>query len=81
MFSLDTPKSIPLVSSRVKVTLRPTISQSVSLGIEAHLGLMSFLTCPVPNLTVSLFFLFCKERYACVPCCPSVYMSDLCLSL
>jgi hypothetical protein len=39
--SLPTVTLLRRVSSQVKVTLRLTDSQSVSLGVELHLGLMT----------------------------------------
>jgi hypothetical protein len=43
-------------SSQVKVTLRLTVSQSVSLGVEPHLGLMS---CYFLLFASFVFFFFC----------------------
>jgi hypothetical protein len=70
---LETSKTELLV--KVKVTLRLTVSQSVSLGVEPHLGLMTrylvlfnsyglvFFFCGAPSLTRGRVCLFSKTLF------------------
>jgi hypothetical protein len=73
---LHTGNSLSLSKSEVKVTLRLTVSQSVSLGVEPHLGLMTryfllfnsyglvFLGLPLWREDGSVFCIWCWRSAA-----------------
>jgi hypothetical protein len=59
--SANSPLQTELNQVKVKVTLRLTVSQSVSLGVEPHLGLMTRYLILFDSylLTASLIYLSC----------------------
>jgi hypothetical protein len=79
LYSLDS-RLLSYDSCKVKVTLRLTVSQSVSLGVEPHLGLMTKYLLLFDSYGIVLFWgALSDERtglylvYAAGPCQASLY--------